>query len=83
MVLGGNPIIHMLSSKFYCSCCSTTDQSIQKKFSSYMIGDDFSEEKNGRIVEMRGMKAGKIVRKHHSKALFAFLGCVRVSKLLP
>ena len=48
-----------------------------------MIGDDFSEERNGRIAETRGMKAGEIVRKHHSKALFAFLGCVRVSKLLP
>jgi hypothetical protein len=83
MVLGGNPIIHMLSSKFYCSCCSTTDQSIQEKFSSYMIGDGFSEEKNGRVDEIRTMKAGEIVRKQHGQALFAFWGCVRVSQLLP
>jgi hypothetical protein len=48
-----------------------------------MIGDDFSEEKNGRVAEMRGMKAGELVRKQHGKALFAFLGCVRVSPLLP
>lgn len=59
-----------------------TDQLIQEKISSYMMGDDFSEERNGRVAEMRGMKTGKIIRKQQGKALFAFLGCVRVSQLL-
>jgi hypothetical protein len=48
-----------------------------------MIGDGFSEEKNGRVDEIRTMKAGEIVRKQHGQALFAFWGCVRVSQLLP
>lgn len=47
-----------------------------------MIGD-FSEERNGRVAEMRGMKESEIVRKPHGKALFAFWGCVRVGLLLP
>ncbi len=40
-----------------------TDQSIQEKFSTDMMGDVFSEERNGRVVEIRGMKASEIVRK--------------------
>ncbi len=47
-----------------------------------MIGDGFSEERNSRVAEMRGMKPGEIVRKQQGKDLFAFWGCVRVSQLL-
>jgi hypothetical protein len=47
-----------------------------------MMGDVLTEERNGRVAEMRGMKAAEIVRKQQGKAPFAFFSCVRVSQLL-